>query len=190
MSLAARILEEKRTLIYPLAAALVVNAALFLAVVYPLSIKVRNGEASAQSAATTLAAARREMEAARNTVTGKVAADTELKKFYGEVLPADQSSARHLLYLKVYQLARKSNVTYERAGNDESQQKDSTLGKLTSTIVLSGQYRDIRRFVYDLETAPEFLILENVALSQADTASGLNVTVKVATYFQAGGHGI
>ena len=191
MTLTRRIFDEKRRLIYPLLIALILNAALFVAVLYPLSLKVGNGERSAQAAARELAAARRDFESARATVSGKAAADAELKKFYGAVLPPDQSAARRITYLNIYQLAKKANVNYERAAVEVTQERDSTLGKLTTTVVLSGQYRDIRHFIYNLETAPEFLVLENVSLTQgAEEGGALNVTVKVATYYQAGGDGI
>jgi Tfp pilus assembly protein PilO len=190
MSLARRIFHEKRRLIYPLVIALLVNAALFAAVVYPLSMKVAAGEQSAQTATLALTAARKDYESARDTATGKVAADTELKKFYGDVLPPDQSAARRIIDLKIQQLAKKANVNYQSATNDPSPQHDSTLGKLSTTATLSGQYRDIRHFLYEIETAPEFLIIEMVTLSQgAETSTVLNVTVKVSTYYQAGGNG-
>ena len=191
MSLRQRILEEKRRLIYPVVTVLLLNVGLYLAVIYPLSMKVTANEQSAQVARDAANAARREYEAARNTVSGKAAADAELKKFYSEVLPPDVSAAQRVTYLKIQQLAQKSNVTYERASNEVTRDQDSTLGKLSTTVTLSGQYRDIRNFIHQLETAPEFLILETVSLSQgADASSGLNVTIKVATYYQAGGDGI
>jgi Tfp pilus assembly protein PilO len=191
LSLARRILEEKRRLIYPVVAVLLINAAVFAAVVYPLSLKVSAGEQSAQAAARELSAARRDYESARATVSGKAAADTELKKFYGAVLPPDDSAARRITYLQIYQLAKKANLNYERAANEVTRERESTLGKLTTTVALSGEYRNIRRFIHELETAPEFLILEIVAVSQGtDSGSGLNVTVRVATYYQAGGDGI
>ena len=191
MTLARRIFEEKRRLIYPLIVGVVLNAALYAAVVYPLTMKVAAGEQSAETAAIAVRDAQRDDESAKRTATGKVAADTELQKFYGTVLPPDQSAARRITSLEIYQLAAKSNVNYERAANEVTQERDSTLGKLSTTVMLSGQYRDIRRFVYELETAPEFLILETVTLSQgADTSNALNVTVRVATYYQAGGDGI
>jgi Tfp pilus assembly protein PilO len=189
--LARRIFEEKRRLIYPLIVALVLNAGVYAAVVYPLSMKVATAEQSAATAAIAVTDAQRDYESAKRTATGKVAADAELQKFYGTVLPPDQSAARRITSLEIYQLAAKSKVNYERASNEVTQERDSTLGKLSTTVTLSGQYRDIRHFVYELETAPEFLILETVALSQAtDTSNALNVTVRVATYYQAGGDGI
>ncbi len=191
MSLARRILDEKRRLIYPIVAVLLVNVAVFAAVVYPLSLKVATGESSARAAERELTVARRDYESARATVAGKAAADAELKKFYGAVLPPDDSAARRITYLQIYQLAKKSNLNYERAANEVTRERESTLGKLTTTVALSGQYRDIRRFIHELETAPEFLILENVAVSQGtDSGAALNATVRVATYYQAGGDGI
>jgi uncharacterized protein (UPF0333 family) len=191
MTPARRIFEEKRHLIYPLIVVLIVNAALFAVVVYPLSRKVAAGEEAAQAANVASTAARRDFQSATNTVKGKVAADAELKKFYGEILPPDQSAARRITYLKLYQLAKKTNVTYERGTNEVIRERESALGKLSTTVMLSGQYRDIRRLIYELETSPEFLILESVSLAQgSDAASPLNVTVKVATYYRAGGDGI
>ncbi len=191
MSLRQRILAEKRGLIVPVLAVLLLNVALYLAVIYPLSMKVTANEQSALAASDSAKAARREYDAARNTVTGKAAADAELKKFYGEVLPPDVSAAQRVTYLKIQQLAQKSNVTYERASNEVSHDPDSTLGKLSTTVTLSGQYREIRNFIHQLETAPEFLILETVALSQGtEKSAALAVTVKVSIYYQAGTNGI
>ena len=191
MTLARRIFEEKRRLIYPLVVALLLNVGIYAAVVYPLSMKVAVGEQSAATAAAAVSEAQRDYESAKRTATGKVAADAELRKFYGEVLPPDQSAARRITSLEIYQMAEKAKVRYERAANEVTHERDSALGKMSTTVMLSGPYRAIRHFVYELETAPEFLILETVSLSQgADTSDSLNVTVRVATYYQAGGDGI
>lgn len=187
MTLTRRILAEKRRYIYPLAAALAVNAILIVAVVMPLSRKVEGGEASAQQAAAALAAARAEYEAARATVTGKDAADAELKKFYGEVLPVDQSEARRVLF-RLDEMARKASLRTGRASISETRRRDSALGKLTLDQTVVGPYRNLRQFVYDLETSPDFLILENVSVIQGAAGSNaLTMNVVVSTYHQAGG---
>jgi Tfp pilus assembly protein PilO len=101
----------------------------------------------------------------------------------------DHSQARRVMF-KVSELARKANLRIGRSQMKVSQDRDSSLGKLTNDQTLSGQYRDIRQFIYDLETAPEFLVLENVAMSSqgAEGGSGaLRLDVRVATYFRAGG---
>ena len=190
MTLIRRILAEKRRFIYPLVGALIVNAALFIAVVYPLSLKVANGERDANAASTARARAKGEYEAARATVVGKDSADAELKKFYGAVLPPDQSAARRVVFGKIEKLAASSGVKQGPETQDVSEPRDSELSKLTVTVVLFGDYRNIRRFIYELETAPEFLVLENMALAQGQAREqGLNVTLKVATYFRTEGNG-
>jgi hypothetical protein len=185
VTLAQRIFKEKRQFIYPLIGALLVNAALFGAVVYPLSLKAANGERDADAAAGARAAARAEFEAARAIGVGKDAANSELKKFYGSVLPPDFSAARRLLREKLEQLVEKSNVRRQIDIYDTKPERNSDLGKMTATVTLTGEYANIRRFVYALETSPEFLVLENVALSQdAEHNQALNVTVKIATYYR------
>ena len=184
-----RILAEKRRYIYPLVGALLLNIALLLVVVLPLSRKVQGGEQAAQQAAMAHAAANKDFQAARATVTGKSAADGELKKFYSAVLPTDMSQARRTMF-KVSELARNANLSLGRSSTKESQDRDSPLGKLTNDLTLTGQYRDIRQFIYDLETSPEFLVLEHVGLSSQGTDGGgaLRMDVRVATYYRAGGN--
>jgi Tfp pilus assembly protein PilO len=151
---------------------------------------VNGGEAQAQAAATELAAARRDHANARATVTGKGQADAELQKFYREVLPTDLSSARRILFPRLPQLAADANLTAVRDRIDEEEGRRSDLRKLTMTLILTGEYTNIRRFIHELETAPEFLVLESVVLTQGEEgARGLNVTAQVSTYYRAAGNG-
>ena len=75
--------------------------------------------------------------------------------------------ARKLTYTRLAQLAEQANVTLEHGNNAVTHEKGSQLSKLTTTYSLSGDYRDVRRFIYSLETAPEFIVLENVGLTSA-----------------------
>ena len=182
-----RIFAEKRRYIYPIVGALLLNIVLLAAVVYPLSKKVEGGSLAAQQAAMAHAAANKDFQAARATVTGKSSADGELKKFYSAVLPTDMSQARRTMF-KVSELARNATLSLGRSATKVSQERDSSLGKLTTEQTLTGQYRDIRQFIYDLETSPEFLVLEHVGLSSQGTEGGgaLRMDVRVATYYRAG----
>jgi hypothetical protein len=185
MTLARRIAAENRRFIYPIVAALVLNAALFIAVVYPLSLRVAGGQQSAQTAADALAGARSDYESAKATVSGRATADLELKKFYGAVLPPDLSAARRSISPKIQEIAQRTSVKHDTQSMEPDQERGSSLGRLTATVSLTGDYRNIRRMIYELETAPEFLILENVALSQlAERDRGLNVVVRVSTYYR------
>jgi Tfp pilus assembly protein PilO len=184
-----RIVTDKRHLIWPLAVAVIANAALLVLVVYPLSQKVSGGERQAAAAAADLAEARKDYEAARATVTGKQTADQALQQFYSSVLPPDLSAARRSL-TKVDQLLQKANLRRERNVMKPTEVRDSDLSKLTMTVDFSGSYPDVRRFIYALETAPDFLVIENVELLQeAEGKSPLKVTATVATYYRTGAHG-
>ena len=190
MTLWRRILHENRKLVLLLAVALLINVGLFALVVLPLSRRVAGGEVLAANAGAALAAARRDYDNARAMVSGKTTADAELQKFYREVLPPDVSGARRITYLKLDQIANQADLRMLGRTSDADVLRDSTLGKLTVNVRLSGDYRAVRRFIYALETAPEFLVLENVALVQGDDRSrGINVNVQVTTYYQAGGDG-
>jgi len=191
MSSVTRVFQEKRALIWPIALALLINIAIYGIVVYPLAQKVANGEQAAKQSAAALAAARRDYAAAQSTVAGKGQADIELQKFYEDVLPPDVSGARRITFLRIEQLARQAGLRLERETSSPQQQRESNLVKFTYTAVLSGDYRNIRRFIHDLETAPEFLVLENVQVSQGDLETrSLNVTVQIATYYRTGSDGV
>ena len=63
----------------------------------------------------------------------------------------------------------------------------SLLGK---HLAHAARNRNIRRFIHELETAPEFLVLENVELTQSEAENrGLNVNLQIATYFRANNGG-
>jgi len=185
-----RIVAEHRRAVWLIAAALVLNAALLVLVVLPLSQKVRGGQQQAQAATAELLAARRDRDAARATVTGKAQADVELKKFYQEVLPPHHNGAHRTLYPVVVQMARESNLNVLRQTISPESDRRSELQKLTMTLILTGEYTNIRRFIHQLETAPEFRVLESVALAQAEEGErALNVTANVSTYFRSRGNG-
>ena len=187
----ARILKEKRALVWPLVLALLANIALFALVVYPLSRKVADGQREADASAAALGQARRSHAAARATVAGKGQADEELQRFYGDVLPPDLSAARRITYLPISQLAEESNLRVERRISDWTPIRESSLARFTQTTILTGQYSDIRRFIYALETRPEFVVVENLDLSQNENEAsrGITVTLQIATYFRTGDDG-
>jgi Tfp pilus assembly protein PilO len=184
-----RIVRDKRAVVWPIAAGLVLNILLFAIVVYPLSQKVAGGQASADAAAQELRLARQDHASARATVTGKGQADTELQKFYRDVLPPDLPGARRIMYLRVDQLARQSNLRPLGSDFDQTQERDSTLQKVTMTVRLAGEYTNIRRFIHQLETTPDFLVLERVDLVQGEEQRGVNLTAQISTYYRTGGDG-
>jgi Tfp pilus assembly protein PilO len=190
MTLFRRVLAEKRRVVLALAAAATGNVLLFALLVFPLGRQVASAEQDAQLQREALRHARQDAASAHATVQGKDQADSALHKFYLDVLPTDASSARGITYRRLSQLARESNLRLDRGTNVVKQEKGSSLQKVTTTYMLTGDYRDVRQFIYSLETAPEFMVLENVVLSApAERERALTVQLDVATYFRAGNAG-
>ena len=184
-----RVLAEKRGIVIPLALAILANVLLYALVVFPLGHQVASAQNEAQTAHAELYKARNDAASAKATVAGKQQADAALSKFYKDVLPADQSIARRLTYTRLSQLAKQANVHLASGTNSVKHEKGSTLSKLTTVYTLTGDYRAVRRFIYSLETAPEFIVLENLALSSANDQQndkGLSVKLDIATYFRSG----
>ena len=181
-----RVAAEHRAWLVPIVVAIFLNVAIYVAVVFPLGRQVVSLDQQARQVHETLGKARLDYQAARATAQGKVQADASLAKFYKDVLPQDASSARRITYLRLAELARDSNVRLERGDNAIEKQKGSSLAKLTTAYTLSGDYRDVRRFIYAVETAPEFLVLESLTLRGSDQSPrGLAMTIGVATYYRA-----
>ena len=63
--------------------------------------------------------------------------------------------------------------------------RDSSLARLHVRAELAGDYDDIRAFLYALETANEFVIVDSIVLGEGDDASApLNLTLNVSTYYR------
>ena len=188
MTTSQRILTEKRRIILPLAIGIVANIVLYVVVVFPLGHQVVSTEREERAAREQLVKARQDYNNAKATVTGKQQADVALQRFYKDVLPVDQSVAQRLTFTKLSELAREANVKLEHGTNDVTREKASSLSKLTTRYTLTGNYADVRRFIYSLETAPEFIVLENIGLTSSSdqpSARAVAMSLDIATYFRS-----
>jgi len=189
VTLFRRILAEKRFVVAPLAIGLLANIFVYAAVVYPLAKQSADAGARAQAAAAALKTAEADQVSASELLTGKTRAEEELTTFYTKVVPPDLSAARRMTYAHLPELARQANVRYE-AGTFEIERdvKNARLGRLRMRLVLQGDYENLRRFIYAVETSPEFVIIDDVTLAQPDAAMPLTLTLELSTYFRATAH--
>jgi len=187
--LVARIIREHRRILTILGVGLLVNVLAYGFGVYPLSQRVANVEQRNASARRTLDAARKDHGAATGTLAGKDRATTELSTFYTSVLPRDLASARRLTHLRIAQLAREHGLKYARATSEPAPpERNSTLTRLKTDVSLTGSYGEIRRFIHALETAPEFVVIDNVQLAEGrDEGNGVQLTLAMSTFFRAVG---
>ncbi len=187
MNLLRRVIAENRIVLAIIAVAIVGNLAAYIFLVYPLQGRVSSGEARAMAAARSQRLAERDLQNARATQSGKQVAEVQLQKFYHQVLPDNLADARKAAYLRLAQMAGESNLRWERSTADERPEKNSRLSRLEFTVVLDGSYQDIRRFIHAVETAPEFLVIDNMALMVRNEVNApLVLTVNVSTYFWNG----
>lgn len=184
-ALVRRVVAEHRRLVLGLGIAVLVNALVYTFVVYPLSDRVANVAERERAAEQALGQAKAGHDQASGTLTGKSRAASELTTFYQDVLPQDLVGARRLTYLRLARLARESGLDYQRASYAPVVESGSTLTRLQIQLVLSGTYADMRTFIYQLETAPEFVVIDNVHLAEgADDGGSLVVTLDLSTYFR------
>lgn len=186
MTIVRRVVADKRVLVSIVAIAAAVDVGLYALAVYPWQVRVANARERAAAADTRLQAEERSYAVALATMNGKDQADEELRTFYREVLPTDLAGARRITYPRLAALAAETSLRAERRSQEPDQERGSRLARLRTTMVLAGDYRNIRRFIHELETAPEFIVIEDVALAQTEgTDAGVELTLTVSTYYWA-----
>ena len=191
MSLLKRIFAEHRSIALPLALALLVNLGAYALVVYPLAARAAGAQDRASAAARTLDTAARDEAAARALVTSKSHAEQELTTFYGKVIAPNFPAARGMTHTRLPALARTASVRYLGGHFDvEGNRTNPRVGRLKIHMVLQGEYEGLRRFIYELESAPEFVIIDDVTLAQGDEAKPLTLTVDLSAYYRMGANGI
>lgn len=128
-----------------------------------------------------------EWASARQTLTHHREA-RKAKKDLGQVwavLPAERDFAP--LALGISEEAKRDRVTLPAL----SYRTEATAVPHTSKGLLqgsmTGRYEDLRRFIYDLETAEELLFIEDLELSSsmAQPDQSLTFNIKIATYLRA-----
>ena len=183
--LSKRIVAEHRRTVLTLGIVLAVNLVAYVAVVMPLSRSVANIEQRNQAAEQELASARREHAEASGTLTGKDRARKELDTFYTTVLPRDLTGARRLTHPRLQVLARQANLDYGRSSVEAQNERDSDLTRLRISMDLEGSYANMRTFIHQLETAPEFVVIDDLELTEgAEGGGAIEVRLELSTYFR------
>lgn len=187
MNLWKRIVSERRGIVIPLLTVLGINVLISVAAVMPLSSSVEADEVRAGDMKFALADAQRTARVAGDTRTSQVQAGEELKKFYADVLPQSLGDARSILFLELVRIGDETGMQYESNVFEPEEVDDSSLMRYRTDVALTGEYAGIRRFLYLLETAQQFFVVESVKLGQSGREQGrggsIEVVVEVATYY-------
>lgn len=192
MSLGRRIFAERRSVLVPLIALLVIDGLLIAGGLLPLKRVVTTDTAAAEASRFNTALSTQRLRQMQNARSSRDRAEKELATFYGQVLPANQPAASRLAMLEVAKLARENNLALKGRTWEDEPLKDGGLQRLTTKVELVGDYAAIRRFLYDVETSEAFLAILSVQLSQAALATQqqntgqLQLAVEIATYYRTG----
>ena len=102
------------------------------------------------------------------------------------ILPQGADGARRITYRRLATMADESNLDYDRRTIQIKHERDSLLDHVDMTMVLEGDYRDVRRFIHKIETAPEFVVIQDISLVQGEKNKPLTLTLQLSTYYKAG----
>jgi Tfp pilus assembly protein PilO len=189
MRLFSRVYRERRRVVVPLLVLLGANVAVLALVIFPLQRRVQAAADAESRTLAQMAGAKREDTEARMAQSRKQEVDVELAKFYKEILPRDLAAAQVSTQLWLATVARNHGVMFQQSTDRHAEVRDSLLFKVTSEATLSGTYRDIRRFLYAVESAPQFVIIEEIQLgdtgtsAQSNAKGELEIAIKASTYF-------
>lgn len=181
-----RIVREHRTALLPLLVVLLANIVALVAVVYPLGQRVAANEQRAQLAERQRTQAEAEFRRAERLRDSQSQATKDLETFYAQVLPSSVGAARRVLQLRLQQMAREHDVAHQGSGTTEEEIRGSDLLRLTMSLRLTGEYDDIRAFLYDLERSNDFVVVDNIKLAEGtEPGAPLAVFLQVSTYYRA-----
>jgi hypothetical protein len=153
-------------------------------VIYPLSSRVADADNRAAFAARSRQEARHELDAATGIARSRQQTEAELAAFYRDVLPADLDAAHKLTYLDLSLRARKNNLRMARRTENPGHERGSLFGRLQIGLILEGQYEDMRRFIYGLEKAPGFLVIDVLTIDPGRAQDALVLTLQLSTYYR------
>ncbi len=179
-----RVVTEHRRFVGVLLVALAANVAVYAGVIYPLASRVADADNRAALAARSRQEARRELDAAAGVARSRERAEAGLLTFYHDVLPANLDAAHKLTYLDLAVRARQNNLTVVRRTESPGHQRGSGFGSLEIGLVLEGRYEDMRRFIFGLEKAPGFLIIDDLTIDAGRSEGLLVLSVRLSTYYR------
>lgn len=181
---ATRVIAEHRRWLIPAGLMLAINLIVLVAVVLPLRQSVQAGASRAEDSGRALNAAIAELKQAEALRDGQTQAARDLDRFYAEVLPANFVAARRVTHIKLVQLARTHDVALVSGATTPETIRDSKLERLHVNYSLTGDWDDIRQFIYEIETGADFVVIDNLGLAEGDANGPLSLTVDLSTYYR------
>lgn len=86
---------------------------------------------------------------------------------------------------KVYRLAKKDGMKSASFGTAAKEVKEGDLIQVDFSMPIAGDYQDVRKFIYDIETSPLFLNINNLSLSSGGAEGEITLTIALTTYMRS-----
>ena len=77
------------------------------------------------------------------------------------------------------------DVMFQSGAATPEELRDSSLERLHVNYSLTGDWDDIRQLIYELETGPDFIVIDNMQLTEGSQANApLSLTLELSTYYR------
>ena len=185
MNLWRRIFTENRISTTLVVTGLLTTTVFYFGGVYPLERRVDQARALNAGTSRELDDVQAIYEKVRARLEREELATADIESFYAEILPKDLPTARDIAYVKLADLAAAKNLVMERRNTQSVLDEFGGLVRLQTDMLLAGQWVDIRSFIATLEGGSDFLVIEDIVLSQReDRAAPVALAIEVATYYR------
>ena len=126
------------------------------------------------------------MKDAEATRDGQAQASTDLDRFYARGAAAGlRGGAPHDAREAGAAGARRTTWRSRAAPPTPKTLRDSPLERLQVSYALTGDWDDIRQLIYEIETGPDFIVIDNVQLAEGAQANApLSLTLEMSTYYR------
>jgi Tfp pilus assembly protein PilO len=180
---AERVLQRWRPIAAVLGAVIVVNVLAHALVIRRTGAVSGDREIILGSARERVAAVREEALALERTASKLACARSEVSRVYDEML-SSKAERMTSIQREVRALAKARGLDPDRIDYKATDVKGTGLVRFTITFPLQGEYATLEDFVKAVEESPNFLIVDQISLSEAE-GNELVLAVNLATYFQA-----
>jgi hypothetical protein len=179
-----------RRLRTPALALLALNAAVFAVYTLPRGLRERSLARRAASLGAEARQARAELQARRGREEAIRANARDAERFLRQVLK-DRSATLHDALEGIHAAAREAGV---ELGTENLRREDLDGAPITRAVVrmpVTGSYSELLDFLGRLERSSEFVVVDEVRLSERSGAESAQLSVAVSVYFRgdAGGAG-
>jgi Tfp pilus assembly protein PilO len=88
---------------------------------------------------------------------------------------------------KLYRLAKSDGMMTSSLSTVTRQAgKEGDILLISFSIPVSGDYRSVRKYIYDIETSPLFLTIDSLSLSADQATGSISLSIGISTYARSG----